>query len=161
LTKTSVYIETTVIGHLATRLQPDVIVAGRQLVSRQWWDSASAKHDLFISDLVIEECSAGDPIASEERLALIVQIPLLANSDATALLTQSLLDRRAIPQTEPRDASHISIAATNGIQYLVTWNFKHIANVSNRDLIEAVCRDQGFDPPKICTPDELLGMYDD
>lgn len=66
----------------------------------------------------------------------------------------------AIPSTEPRDALHISIAATNGVQFLVTWNFRHIANAAMRDLIEKVCRDSGFEPPTICTPDELCGGFD-
>ena len=155
--KSTVYIETTVIGHLATRLQSDPIVAGRQLVTREWWETATTRHELFVSDLVIEECSARDPIASHERLSLINDLSFLANSDSAEMLTQRLMDLHAIPRTEPRDASHISIAATNGIQYLATWNFKHIANVANRELIERVCREAGFDPPKICTPDELLG----
>jgi predicted nucleic acid-binding protein len=158
LVKSTVYIETTIIGHLAARLQPDSIVAGRQLVTREWWDSAHARHDLFISELVIEECRAGDPIAAQERLSFLPDLALLTYSDDAAKLTLELMDRYAIPRTEPRDASHISLAATNGIQYLVTWNFKHIANVANRELIELICRDSGFEPPKICTPDELLGV---
>ena len=146
------------IGHLAGKRQADPIVAGRQLVTREWWKGASARYELCISELVLEECRAGDPAASQERLLFLETLSLLAGSGRAALLTQELINRRAIPETEPRDASHISIAATNGIQYLVTWNFRHIANVVNRNRIEEVCRDMGFEPPKICTPDELLGV---
>ncbi len=63
----------------------------------------------------------------------------------------------AVPPTEPRDALHIAVAAVHGIQYLVTWNFRHIANASLRGRIESVCRDAGFEPPIICTPEELVG----
>jgi hypothetical protein len=63
--------------------------------------------------------------------------------------------------SEPRDALHVAISAVHGINYLVTWNFKHIANATMRDRIESVCRDNGFEPPIICTPEELAGDEDD
>lgn len=157
MTKPTVYIETTVIGHLAARLQPDPIVAGRQLVSREWWKHAHERYQLFISDLVIEECNAGDHAAATERRAFLQGIESLRPSDGAKKLAANLIAELAIPASEPRDASHISIAATNGVEYLLTWNFKHIANATTRDLIERTCRRFGCEPPKICTPDELMG----
>jgi hypothetical protein len=82
---------------------------------------------------------------------------LLTASDDVQLLADQLIDCRGIPKTEPRDALHISLAAVNGIQYLVTLNFTHIANAETRLLIEQICRDSGYTPPLICSPDELLG----
>jgi hypothetical protein len=86
---------------------------------------------------------------------------LLDGTDETDALAASLIAQNAIPATEPRDAFHIAIAATNGVKYLLTWNFKHIANASLRTKIETVCRDSGFEPPTICTPEELLGNAND
>ncbi|MBS0266443.1 MAG: type II toxin-antitoxin system VapC family toxin [Planctomycetes bacterium] len=153
----TVYVETTVVGHLAMRLQRDRIVAGRQLVTREWWAEAPVRFRLFVSDLVIEECEAGDPVAAAERLIAIQGIEILQPTDAARNLAERLVTEFAIPATEPRDAFHVAIAAVNGIKYLATWNFKHIANVATRDAIEQTCRDFGCEPPKICTPDELLG----
>ncbi|MEO1616447.1 MAG: hypothetical protein AAFV88_11395 [Planctomycetota bacterium] len=82
-------------------------------------------------------------------------------TDATRDLADALMDRKAIPESEPRDAIHIGIAAVHGVQYLVTWNFKHIANATLRDRINRVCRDAGHEPPIICTPEEIAGMSDD
>lgn len=76
------------------------------------------------------------------------------------LLTTVLIAANAVPASEPRDAFHIAISAVNGVNYLLTWNFKHIANAALRGLIEQVCRDAGFEPPVICTPDELSGVDD-
>ena len=67
------------------------------------------------------------------------------------------MSRNGIPAAEPRGALHISLAATNKIQYLVTLNFIHIANAETRLMIEQICRDFGCTPPLICSPDELLG----
>lgn len=157
----TLYLETTVIGHLTGRLLTDPIVASRQQLTRQWWTQCACEYDLFISQLVIDECGAGTASAAEERLDVIRALPLLDATFETDLLATALIAAKAIPETEPRDAFHISVAATNGVKYLLTWNFKHIANAILRKQIESVCRNAGFEPPTICTPDELMGLTDD
>ena len=85
---------------------------------------------------------------------------MLESSDEVDALAEALIHGKAIPATEPRDAFHIAIAAVNGVEFLLTWNFRHIANASLRGRIEKICRDAGFDAPTICTPDELRGTND-
>jgi predicted nucleic acid-binding protein len=157
----TLHIETTIIGHLSGRLVADAIVAVRQQLTRDWWQNQSQRYQLFISQLVLDECGAGDISAARERLEIVKNLDLLDGTTVTDSLAAALIAADAIPATEPRDAFHIAIAATNGIKYLLTWNFKHIANATLRNRIEAVCRDSGFEPPTICTPDELLGINDD
>ena len=157
MTKPTVYIETTVIGHIAAWDQTDVLVYARQIQSRRWW-AIRERFDLAVSQVVIDECAAGDSIAASERLALISGIPILTASDDVQSLADELINRGGIPKTEPRDALHICLAAVHGIQYLVTLNFTHIAKAENRLLIEQICRDSGCTPPLICSPDELLGF---
>ncbi len=152
----SVYVETTVVGHIAARQQPDIIVAARQLSSRHWWEIRE-RYKLVVSQIVVDECSAGDSAAARERLQLIDGILVLAVSSDARNLADQLMVRYGIPESEPRDALHISIAAVNGIEYLLTWNFRHIANAETRATIEQICRDCGYTPPSICSPDELLG----
>lgn len=155
MTQSTVYVETTVIGHLVGRLLKDPVVAGRQTVTRQWWPIALTKHRLFVSRLVADECGAGNVEAAAERLAALNSLEFLAASAEVDELAELLITGRAIPETEPRDAAHIALAAVHGIDYLVTWNFQHIANPSTRAVIESICRDTGYAPPIICTPDEL------
>lgn len=155
MTKPTVYVETTVVGHLVGRILSDPVVAGRQVATRNWWPIATASFRLFVSRLVIDECGAGDAEAAAERLAAVTSLELLSASTQADELAMQLIADGAIPATEPRDAAHVSLAAVNGMEYLVTWNFKHIANASTRDVIESVCRDAGYEPPIICTPDEL------
>ncbi len=152
----TVYVETTVIGHIAARQQSDILVAARQLTSQRWW-AVRDRYELVVSQIVIDECAAGDHSAASERLELISNIPILAVSIDARELANDLMVRHGIPASEPRDALHIAIAAVNGIQFLVTLNFTHIANAETRSVIEQVCRDRGFVPPLICSPDELLG----
>jgi hypothetical protein len=157
----TVYVETTVVGSIAGRLHPNPLIAARQEASRKWWSNARSQFQLFVSQLVVDECLAGDPDAAQERVDELTEIPRLQITDAAKHVADALMDRKAIPASEPRDALHIGIAAAHGVQYLVTWNFKHIANATLRDRINEVCRDVGYEPPIICTPEEIAGMTDD
>ena len=157
----SVYLETTAIGHIAGRLHPDPVVFGRQTITRRWWATADRRYRLLASNLVLAECGGGDTKAGLERLDLLRSIALLDIDFDTERLANSLLANHAVPQTEPRDATHIAVAAVNGIDYLATWNFKHIMNPATQHLIDAICRDSGYEPPTICTPEQLLEAYDD
>jgi predicted nucleic acid-binding protein len=157
----TVYIETTVVGNVAGRIHPNPDIAARQRKTRRWCVTAKANYRLFISQMVFEECAAGDPSAAQERLNEIDELPRLDITDRAHELASALTSSGAIPPSEPRDALHIAVCAAHGIQYLVTWNFKHIANATLRGLIESVCRDNGFEPPIICTPEEIAGFTDD
>jgi predicted nucleic acid-binding protein len=157
----SLYLETTVIGHLAGRFHPDAVVLGRQMITRRWWVSAQSRYRLLASNLVLSECGAGDTEAGVERLAILENISLLDIDAETEKLAFALLANHAVPKTEPRDATHIAVAAVNGVDYLATWNFKHIMNPATQHLIDAICRELGYEPPTICTPEQLLEAYDD
>ena len=71
-------------------------------------------------------------------------------------LARNLVSKGPIPDRAEMDAYHIAVAAVNGMEYLLTWNCTHIANAVMRPQIEEICRQQGFEPPVICTPQELM-----
>ena len=156
----TVYLETTIVGHIAGRLHPDPFVAARQQVTRDWWLNHAPNFAVYISQLVLDECGVGDPTAAAERLKVVDDLEMLESSDDADALANALILGNAIPSSEPRDSFHIAISAVNVVQCLLTWNFKHIANASLRGRIEQICRDTGFEPPIICTPDELMGTED-
>lgn len=153
----AVYLETSVISYLSNRPSRDLIVAGHQATTREWWESKRHRYDLYISELVIAEASRGDTDAAARRMALLDGMQVLRIGDTVAALAQRFLDRHAIPAAAGADAVHVAIAAVSGIQYLVTWNCKHIANAERFDAIATVCVEMGFRSPIICTPDELTG----
>jgi hypothetical protein len=158
--KPTVYLETTIVGYLALRVSGALRVAANQQTTRDWSDSHRQGFDLFVSRFVVDECSDGDPQAAQERLVYLKGIPLLQAADDVNLLAEALLARVPLPVTAAIDALHISVAAVNGVEYLLTWNCKHIANPSLRPQIESVCREMGYEPPVICTPQELLEIDD-
>ena len=156
----SVYIESSVISYLTARPSRDLVIAGHQAVTAEWWDDHRLRYDVYISPLVVEEISAGDASAAAERLRAIADIPSVAVAAEAESLASALLAENAVPANSARDALHIAIAATQGIDYLITWNFKHINNASTRTMvIRAV---SGFDLacPVLCSPEELMGEDD-
>lgn len=156
----TIYLETTIVGHLVGRIRRDPLIAARRQVTRDWSRDEASKYTVLISQLVLDECSEGAPDAAAERLEVVKNLDLLDVSDEVDALAAALIAGNAVPASEPRDAFHIAISAVNGINYLLTWNFKHLANASLRERIEQVCREAGFDPPVICTPEELMGNDD-
>ena len=156
-----VYIETTVVSYLTARPSRDVVIAGYQQTTRVWWRDAAVRFELVASQLVLREAAAGDADAARDRLAALAPITLLDATKEAAELAEQLINSGAIPVKAAEDAAHIAIAVTNGADYLVTWNCRHIANATMRTHIEQVCRNAGYEPVIICTPDELMEADDE
>jgi predicted nucleic acid-binding protein len=154
--KPRVYIETTIPSYLTAWQSPQLVMAANQQVTREWWQDRRDEFDLFCSDLVVREAGAGDPDAAARRLAVIQEIPLLDGGAMADDLARALLSEVPLPAKAAADALHIAIAATHGIDYLLTWNCTHIANAEFRDRIVEVCLSFGLRCPTICTPQELL-----
>jgi predicted nucleic acid-binding protein len=154
--KAKVYIETTVISYLTARHNRDVVVAGHQQITRDWWQTCRERFELVASQLVVREASAGDSRAVQKRLDRLSTLTLLEVTEEAVTLAQELLTSGAIPEKAAEDALHLAIAVTNGVEYLLTWNCKHLANATMRTKIEDVCRAAGYEPVIICTPEELL-----
>jgi hypothetical protein len=151
-----VYLETTVVSYLVARPSRDVRVAAHQQATAEWWEQRRQEFDVYVSQLVLEEAAQGDKDAASRRLRHIAEIPSLGLSEASLALAEVLLADAAVPAEAEEDALHIAIAAVNGMDYLLTWNFRHIANAAVRSRIEETCFKAGYDAPIICTPEELL-----
>jgi predicted nucleic acid-binding protein len=154
--KSRVYIETTIISYLAARPSRDLIIASHQRVSHDWWETSRTRFETVTSQLVVNEASAGDSEAAEARLTFLAGLTLLEITEEALRLAERLLQAKAIPEGFPEDALHIAVAVVNGIEYLLTWNYKHLANAAMRSKIEATCRKLGYEATVICTPEELM-----
>lgn len=151
------YIETSVVSYLtARRNQRDLIVAAHQELTREWWESRRQDFTLFASAVVIEEALRGDEMFANARMALIEQMRLADVTPAARQLAAQLLLEAGLPAKANADALHIAICAVNGIDYLLTWNCTHLANAAMIPRVNNICRAAGFEPPYICTPEELM-----
>ncbi|HEX6885016.1 MAG TPA: type II toxin-antitoxin system VapC family toxin [Planctomycetota bacterium] len=156
MSKAAVYLETSLIGYATSRPSRDLVVAGHQQVTREWFAVRAQAYELFISQLVVVEAAGGDVEAARERGAFLEGIPRLQVTDAAGTLAARLVASGAVPRQAGEDALHIAVATVHGVDFLLTWNCKHIANAAMRQAIERVCREAGYEPPVICTPEELM-----
>lgn len=152
----TVYIETSIVSYLTARPSRDVVTLARQELTRKWWNTRRHRHDLFTSDVVIGEAREGDDEAAQRRLQALQGLEELGVTSEAEDLATALLEEGPLPKKAAIDALHIAISATEGIEYLLTWNCTHIANAAMRKPIEEVCRTRGVEAPIMCTPEELM-----
>ena len=144
------------VSYLTARPNRDVVIAGHQQITHEWWDTRRESYELCVSQLVRKEAGAGDFQAAQERLEVLKTMTLLATSVEALDLAKELIQAGALPSKAADDALHIAVAAMNGIPYVLTWNCRHLANATMRPVIESVCTGKGVKAPIICTPEELL-----
>jgi predicted nucleic acid-binding protein len=155
-----VYIETSVISYLAARPSRNILAAAWQQVTLDWWEKKRPQFDLFMSELVLNEVKRGDPDAVQKRIEKLQGIPDLEITNEVVALAKKLVDESALPREAMDDAIHIAIAAFHGMDYLLTWNYRHLDNAEKKPLIRSICAIAGYRCPEICTPQEFLGEED-
>ena len=153
----SVYLETSFISYLVARASRDVVVAGHQQTTQEWWANRRSEFECSVSQVVIDEASAGDPTEVQKRLAIISALPALEITAAAEALAEAIMAAGMLPPHAVRDAAHVAVAAVHAIDYLLTWNCKHLANAQISRRIALVCEKRGHRMPSICTPEELMG----
>jgi predicted nucleic acid-binding protein len=159
--KPKVYLETTVISCLTAWRSPQLLMAANQEVTRTWWDEHRHKYDLYISAAVRDEASRGDEDAVRRRLEVVDTVEQLSISSESAEFVAQILSQGLLPRNAAVDALHIAVAALHGMDYLLTWNCRHIANATLRLPINQLIEARGLTAPVICTPLELIGGLDD
>ncbi len=159
--KPKVYVETTVVSYLTAWPSNEIVMAAHQQITQRWWQSRREEFELFASELVVQEAQAGDADAARRRLAVIGDLDLITIDDSVTQLAELLAQEISLPKRASADALHIGLAVVHGMDYLMTWNCRHIANARHRQRIEDICSSAGYLAPVICTPEELLGEIED
>ena len=159
--KNTVYIETSIVSYLTARPSNDLLAAAWQKATIDWWDMQRNQFDLYTSDIVIDEEGKGDRKAAARRLNALANIPLLAITDEVTALSKALIQAEALPKNAIGDSLHIALSAVHAIDYLLTWNYRHIDNARTKPIIRSICTTNRCAYPEICTPFELMGGYQD
>ncbi|HBE20517.1 MAG TPA: DNA-binding protein [Cyanobacteria bacterium UBA11149] len=153
----TVYIETSILGYLTARATKNPILAANIEVTREWWQSRRSAFTLYISQIVLDEVARGDIEIATQRLEILNGLPLVELNQAVRSLSAQFLMRSNLPPKASDDAVHIAVATVHGLDYLLTWNCKHIANAQIQRKLTEVSLDFGYQLPIICTPYDLLG----
>ena len=154
--KRKIYVETSVISYLTARPSKTIIGAAHQQITLAWWETRN-QYELLVSESVLRECGAGDPDAAVKRLAMLKDVPLLLITEQALHIAESLVGHGIVPAKAAEDALHIAVATVSGVDYLLTWNCRHIANPEMQRCIADYLEPTGLFLPFICTPEELLG----
>ena len=132
-----------------------------QELTRKWWATAPDSYRLVTSQITLDECGDGDPDVAAERLETLRDIELLDVTADARSLTKTLIAQLALPASQLRDALHIAIGAVHCVGFIRTWKFMHLLNPHLQNRIADTCRREGYDPPVICTPQQLMESDDD
>ncbi|MBM4024402.1 MAG: type II toxin-antitoxin system VapC family toxin [Planctomycetes bacterium] len=154
----SVYVETTIISYLVSRPSRDLLVAAHQQITHEWWDRQRPLFECYISEVVVDEIRAGDDKVAQRRMEAAGGSTILGVAARAEALTKVIVESGAIPVQAVRDAAHLAITAVNDIDYLLTWNCRHLANGQIIRAVSAICAARGFRMPVVCTPEELMGV---
>lgn len=158
--KPKIYIETSVVSYLTARPTNDLLAAAWQNATCEWWETKKKDYEMVTSALVREEAAKGDPEPAARRLDVLKDVPNLKLCDEITELTKALVLKGALPEKATDDAMHVAFASYHNIDYLLTWNCRHIDNAVKKPLIRKLCADQGWNCPEICTPLELMESND-
>ncbi len=151
-----IYIESTIPSYVVARPARDLLQAARQQLTRDWWDFQHEKHELFTSQVVLDEIAFGEKAMALLRLDLLAGVPLLQVTEEVKELARKVLESRLLPATADRDAAHIALASAYEMDILLSWNCRHIANAAIQGRLRKLVETAGFTLPVICTPEELM-----
>ncbi len=160
MAKKRIYVESSVISYLTARSAKKPIPRLRQLVTIEWWENRDI-WELFVSPTVMREIRGGDPEAAVKRLEKAITLSMLTEPPGAGRLANHLLAVGAIPRKAPDDALHAAIATLCGMDYLLTWNMRHLYNPDRMEGLYAAIRGMGYAPAVLIRPDELLEAYND
>ena len=131
--------------------------AARQQITHDWWNNEREKYELCISEIVVDEAAAGDSDAAGRRLVFLADLPLLEITKAVNDIAKAIMESGLLPPSATRDAIHIAVSSVHGIDILLTWNCRHIANAVIMRELSDIVTSCGYEIPILCTPEELIG----
>lgn len=155
----TVYIDTSIVSYLVASPSRDVLIAGKQEATRDWWQMRRDQFHCVISSEVVREASAGDQQEARKRLEILRDLTVLTVTPEADAIMLALLATGALPARAQTDAAHLAIATAEKVDYLLTWNCRHLANAQILESLEAEALRLGWKLPKVCTPLELMGDY--
>jgi len=156
-----VYLETTVVSYLVSEPSRDLIVAAHQVLTNRWWVVQRPRFECFVSAVVLEEVRQGDPRMVAKRLGILRGLPALRITEATSELIRRIMASGILAPKAARDAAHVAVATTGGVDYLLTWNCRHIANARIETRLRSICETAGWQMPILCTPEALFSGDDE
>jgi len=154
--KPKIYVETTVISYYTSQISRDIIIAGHQQITREWWDNQIDRYTPYISEIVYDEITRGDSKAAKRRIKAVEGFNYLEINSNVLKIAKEYFEALDLPDKSRFDALHLALAVQHGMDYLVSWNFIHLVGARPRKVIEEINHQKGIKSPIFCTPEELI-----
>lgn len=151
-----IYIESTIPSYVVARPARDILQAARQQLTRDWWELQRERHELFTSQVVLDEIAGGDAAMASQRLQLLHDVPLLELTVEANELGREILFSGLLPASADGDAAHIALATVHEMDILLTWNCRHIANAAIQQRLRRLAEKHGYTLPSLATPEESM-----
>jgi hypothetical protein len=155
--RAKVYIETSIVSYHASRRSRDLVIAGHQEATEEFWSRLELDFEPYVSALVLAECGQGNAEQAERRSRAVSTFRVIQITSEAESLARKIITGGGVPAEYPEDALRIALATMGGVDFLVTWNFSHINNPFTRTMIRQIIQNEGYVCPEIVSPDELLG----
>jgi predicted nucleic acid-binding protein len=155
--RTKVYVETSVVSYYTARPSRDVVVAGHQQVTHDFWNRLGHDYEPYVSAAVLAEIGEGNEAEAAKRVQAVLPFHVIQITPEAEALARQIVAGKGTPPEYPEDALHVALAAIGGVDFLATWNFSHINNPFTRMMIRQIVENEGYVCPEIVSPDELLG----
>lgn len=150
----TVFIETSIpSAYVSTRTDPGSL--HRRAVTQQWWKQQLAFYEAWSSEGVILELSKGDWPGKNEALALLEVLLRLEIDDEIVGVARRYIEEHLVPDDVRGDALHLAAASVRELDFLLTWNIRHLANPNKIDHLAAINRRLSLPTPRIVTPEML------
>jgi predicted nucleic acid-binding protein len=150
----SIYIESTIPSYATARESSNALNLIRHAMTRDFWENERHKYRLYVSQTVIDECSKGDPEAARRRLNLIDGIEIMVEPEGLRALTDTYQDLLDIPHRAAPDCIHLAYCVFHGIDFLLTWNCKHLGPLT-REKARVYNSKHGLWTPLLVTPESI------
>ena len=154
--KPSVYIETTIVSYLTAKPSRDLVLAAHQQITTEWWTDVRPQVNCYVSAFLIDEASRGNAVYAQKRLDEIVDFTVLEVNEEIEDLARQYFEALQIPEKAKIDAFHLAVAAWHKMDYLLSWNCKHIASARVQKMMQKINAKLGIYTPVVCTPEELM-----
>jgi hypothetical protein len=154
--KPSVYIETTIVSYLTAKPSRDLVIAAHQQITTEWWIDVRPQVNCYVSAFVIDEASRGDKVYAQKRLDEVADFTVLEVNEEIEGLAQQYFAALQIPEKAKIDAFHLAVAAWHKMDYLLSWNCKHIASGRVQKMMQKINARLSVHTPVVCTPEELM-----
>lgn len=152
--KPTIYVDSNILSVLCYR-GTHTSAVHQHMATKQWWETERSEFGLFASAFTESELSAGTYPGQQEALRLVRRLRYLPFNTNVRQFADELLHERVAPPNKPGDATQLAFATVHRIDYLLTWNYAHLANVHVQKRLNDVCDRNGLRPPLLVSPENI------